>query len=246
MKKYDGVFERYSEHSPTPFDSNIDIDRSDWYVMPVFQNRDSQPLEQSNFDCFVKALGGESETVEVHRLGHWGPGWYELIIVHPDDIEKLDNAYDMAGALQDYPVLDDEDNSRRECEAADESWDNYAAGDFRKALMQELESPLDEFSDETPADPYQRWCKHWGMDIDICGCGDCIETETEWLTELSQLVDDMDGDKLRTLGSENFGLTWEMHSDGPSFSWSKSIDLQELCDALEAIKESSQEQVECS
>lgn len=245
VSKYEGVFERYSDHSPTQFDSNIDIDRSDWYVMPVSQTRDSQPLDQSNFDCFLKALEGESETVEVHRFGHWGPGWYEIILVQPDDVEKLDTAYDMASALQDYPVLDDEDNSRRESEAAAETWDNHAAGEFRKALMQTVESPLDEFSDSEPADIHQRWCKHWGLDVDLCGCGDCIETESEWLTGLSEFVDNMDGAVLRKLGEDEFELTWEMHNDGVYFSWSKSIDIQHLCDTLDDMKAKLSEQVSC-
>ena len=240
MSKYDGVFKRYGEHSPTPFDRNINIDdgeteRSQWFIMPVTQNRDSQCLDQSNFAAFLKGLGGESESVEVHRFGHWGPGWYEIIIVHPDS-PVLDEAYDMARALEDYPVLDEEDNGRRESEEAEETWDNHACGEFRKACINALEGSLDEVDDSEPADPQQRWCKHWGLDVDICGCGDCIETQTEWVTGLVEILDEMDGSMLREMGSDKFDLTWKMHSDGVYFSWNEAIDLQRLCDALEATK----------
>ena len=75
MSVYDDCFERYGDHSPTAFDHNINIDdedteRSKWFVMPVSRTRDSGPLDNSNFDCFLAGLGGESETVEVHRFGH--------------------------------------------------------------------------------------------------------------------------------------------------------------------------------
>jgi hypothetical protein len=75
----------YSQYRPTGFDSRgLGLpDRQDWLVLPVIQTRDSGPLEQSNFASALKAVGGESETVEVHRFGHWGPGWFEIIIVAP-------------------------------------------------------------------------------------------------------------------------------------------------------------------
>ena len=248
MSKYDGVFKRYGEHSPTPFDRNINIDddeteRSQWFIMPVTQNRDSQCLDQSNFAAFLKGLGGESESVEVHRFGHWGPGWYEIIIVHPDS-PVLDEAYGMSRALGDCPVLDEEDNNRRESEEAEETWDNHACGEFRKACINTLEGSLDEADDSEPADPTQRWCKHWGLSIDICGCGDCIETQTEWVTGLVEFVDELESGELRGMGEDHFGLTWEMHSDGVYYSWNKEIDVQVLCDALEAIKEKTAKQAQ--
>jgi hypothetical protein len=140
MSVYDDCFKRYGDHSPTAFDRNINIDdgdevRSNWFVMPVSRTRDSGPLDESNFHSFLDGLGGESETVEVHRFGHWGPGWYEIIIVSPEDEKALKSAYDMAGSLENYPVLDEEDWSRREWEDFEESWDNWACKDFREHLV---------------------------------------------------------------------------------------------------------------
>ena len=138
-------FPRYDDWSPTQFDSNIDIDRSDWLVMPVMQTRDSGPLDQSNFACFLDALGGESETVEVHRFGHWGPGWFEIIIIDPNDVAAQSVAYDCARALQDYPVLNDADHSIRESEAEMESWQTWAGSDFSRACEKLLQGQADEF-----------------------------------------------------------------------------------------------------
>lgn len=105
----------YSEFRPTPFDRRgICLpDRQSWLVSPVMQTRDSGPLEQSNFDAVLTALGGESDTVEVHRFGHWGPGWFEIIIVDPAS-PQAKVAEDLEASLPDYPVLDEMDLSARE------------------------------------------------------------------------------------------------------------------------------------
>ncbi len=125
---YDECFRRYETWAPTPLDpaglSAERLDIGNWYVMPVTQTRDSGALSLSNFAAFLDGLHGESNWVEVHRFGHWGPGWVEIILVKPTARRTLASAYEMSGALQDYPVLDEEDLSEREYEAAFESWSN--------------------------------------------------------------------------------------------------------------------------
>lgn len=76
--------------------------RENWIVAPVSRNRDSGPLDESNFASALELLGGESESCEVHRFGHWGPGWYEIIIVHPSRAREID---DLESSLESYPVL---------------------------------------------------------------------------------------------------------------------------------------------
>jgi len=68
-------------------------------------------------------LGGEGEHVEVHRFGHWGPGWIEIILVDPGHYHTLWTAGEIVCSLADYPVLDEEDWSEREFEAAGETWE---------------------------------------------------------------------------------------------------------------------------
>jgi len=111
----------YSEFRPTGFDAKGAFlpDQQDWLVVPVSQTRDSGPFEESNFAVALKILGGESDTVEVHRFGHWGPGWFEIIIVHPDLRAAVE---DIEASLENYPVLDDEDFSEREWNKASEYW----------------------------------------------------------------------------------------------------------------------------
>lgn len=72
---------RYSDFRPTQFDRHIHLEgREDWFVAPVFLNRDSTAAQIRRFNSTVKRLGGESDTVEVHRFGHWANGWFELIL----------------------------------------------------------------------------------------------------------------------------------------------------------------------
>jgi len=112
----------YRKYAPTQYDpKGICLeDRQDWLVLPCEQNRDSEPLSRSNFDVLLNDFGGESETVEVHRFGHWACGWFEIIIVHPSLKEKVE---DWERALEDYPVADDEDLSEKEMVEANEVWE---------------------------------------------------------------------------------------------------------------------------
>lgn len=106
-------------------------DRGDW-LMCISRTRDSDALEESNFDAAYKLLTEDrpdwaaqvaewNETdndvrdVAIERASHWLCGWTETILVKPgSEAERL--AYDIRARLEDYPVLDEEDWSEREYE----------------------------------------------------------------------------------------------------------------------------------
>lgn len=57
------------------------------------------------------------------RAGHWACGWVEYLLVRedaPDEIKQA--AGEIICALSDYPVLDEEDFSKRENDEVNESW----------------------------------------------------------------------------------------------------------------------------
>lgn len=114
----------YSTFRPTGFDCRgLGLpDQQDWLVGPVSQTRDSGPLDRSNFECFVAALGGESEDCQIHRFGHWGPGWFEIVLINPANSELVKRAEEMESSLADYPVLNEEDFSQKEHDEANEIW----------------------------------------------------------------------------------------------------------------------------
>lgn len=90
-----------------------------WLISSICQTRDSDVLDESNFVSALQALGGESETVQVLRFGHWAVGWTEWIAVLPQHSEALQALEDK---IDDYPVLDEDDLSEREQEAAYRIW----------------------------------------------------------------------------------------------------------------------------
>lgn len=127
----------YAEYRPTGFDAaGLGLPgRQDWIVCPVIQTRDSGCLETSNFAAALEILGGECETVEVHRFGHWGPGWYEIILVSPERAAAVE---DIAAALENCPALDEDDLSEREHNEYIESWERWGYRDFTAALRTEF------------------------------------------------------------------------------------------------------------
>ena len=99
----------------------------DYYVGPS-RHRDSDDLTESNFHTALKDLGDdegeETETVFVVREGHFLVGWVEWIAVHKDDEAAVAKLTEIEAALEQYPVLDEEDWSEREMESANEVWSN--------------------------------------------------------------------------------------------------------------------------
>lgn len=118
----------YSKWAPTQFDTkglNLE-DRQDWLVCPVIRTRDSDTLERSNFEVMqniLREVDSEEDNWEVHRFGHWGPGWFEIILVRPDT-ECMSRAQEAEDSLCSYSVLCDEHFSQLEHEDAQETWKN--------------------------------------------------------------------------------------------------------------------------
>ena len=134
----------YSEFRPTPFDCRGRglSNRQSWFVAPVGRNRDSGPLDESNFAVALKMLGGESATVEVHRFGHWGPGWFEIILVAPESMAHRQCVV-IESSLADYPVMDEEDYCRREQDEAEEVWRNCYRPKDRIAYIRQNRSQFE-------------------------------------------------------------------------------------------------------
>lgn len=94
--------------------------------VPAYIGRSAQSdvLEESNFAAALDRLHEAAEaitdeppsvSVYVHRASHWAAGWVESIWVaaHPDLVARV---MQLREALEQYPVLDEDDYSRREWE----------------------------------------------------------------------------------------------------------------------------------
>jgi hypothetical protein len=117
--------QQYRTWKPTEFDlAGLSLpDRQNWFVLPVMQTRDSGNLALSNFAVTLDVLGGESNTVEIHRFSHWGPGWIEIILLHPS---REDEGKALETTLEEYPILDDDHYSALEHTRASEYWDSIS------------------------------------------------------------------------------------------------------------------------
>lgn len=159
---------RYGDWAPTGVDvAGLGLeDRQDWIVCPVMVTRDTpRGLTTSNFRAILDMLGGESETVEVHRFGHWGPGWLEIILAAPEHAEYVE---EIRRGLDDYPVIDESLMAEEEAEEEAEAWESWGRRDFQRALEEriadklgvmtrnvEVEGDLDEvFYDAMQLHPY--------------------------------------------------------------------------------------------
>ena len=120
--------------------------------------RDSDLVNESNWNCFLDTLKGYEAHYHVECASHWGVGWVEYILLRPTAPEKLkDELESMLAALTDYPLLDDEDYSRREWEVVESYWDDDA--DWL------IENYNSRYGDKVPAQaaslPLKEVCKNY-------------------------------------------------------------------------------------
>ena len=130
----------YSEFQPTGFDrkgaflygeDEENGNRQTWLVAPCGTNRDAEALTRSNWRgqlAELRRIDPKRDDHEVHRFGHWGPGWFELVLIRPAS-KCADLCEELERALANYPVLDDEDFSREEDEEAQELWRHSSVAD---------------------------------------------------------------------------------------------------------------------
>lgn len=125
-------------------------EQQNWLVVPVSQTRDSGHLEKSNFEVACERIADASDwrklQYEVHRFGHWGPGWYEIILVEPDT-PCQSVAQSICDELNNYPVLDEDDWCKREyAEWSDRSYEDVCRIlDSEWETLGDLEDNADEF-----------------------------------------------------------------------------------------------------
>jgi hypothetical protein len=93
------------------------------------RHRDSSLLEKSNFERGLELVGGESDTVMIVRESHWAFGWVEWIAIHQSDDAALREADEIMGALECYPVVDDEHYSHMQFDATVDYWQSSPVPD---------------------------------------------------------------------------------------------------------------------
>lgn len=140
--------ETFKEYRPTMFDGKglgSDETNGHWLVLPFLVNgcTDSYSLEQCNRDVAIEVLEGldpEQENYSVCRFGHWGPGWFEIIIINPDGPESFLGGLDeLLHAYSQYPVLSEEKYSEYELETETRDWREHTRYELVDQLKEYLE-----------------------------------------------------------------------------------------------------------
>lgn len=106
------------------------------YTLPVYipdgmqgSDIDRDLVAESNFEVWQEEFSDSEGDKWVSLQG--GHGSYGIAIrLDVDDDEIIETL----AALENYPVIDDEDLSRREMEGRDEAWERWVRGDFISAI----------------------------------------------------------------------------------------------------------------
>lgn len=119
---------KYSEFRPTSHDpAGLGCDdRQDWLVGPCGTNRDADVRTRANWKALNNVLDEidpDGNDHEVHRFGHWGPGWFEIVLVRPDT-KCAEEAESIENGLADYPCVSDEVLSEEEDAEITSIWEN--------------------------------------------------------------------------------------------------------------------------
>lgn len=127
-KKYNPLAE--SEHMDLwkKADNHRGVNWWGWYVFPIGRNRDSDILENSNFEAALEKLTALPEvlveppdrylgrgvpkdekvdSVICVNNNHWAVGWIEWIAIHPRNRAAVRLADELIDRYNSYPVLDE-------------------------------------------------------------------------------------------------------------------------------------------
>jgi hypothetical protein len=142
---------QYKDFAPTTYDRKglYCKDRQEWLVAPCGNNRDANLVTQANWESQMAALKelGEGKTWEVCNFRHWGPGWFEIILIQPGSrAEELCNKLEKK--LENHPILDEDHFSQVQLEEAVAIWRD-ALPNQRKELLRAAKLPASKAMDST-------------------------------------------------------------------------------------------------
>lgn len=150
--------EHWRVDGPTGFDSAANYSGphfSMYFQAPVAITRDADTLATSNWHVVTESIlkVAQHDATEIHRMGHWGCGWYEILLIHPDDGAALEAADNWAAVLSEYPVADDEHYSQLQWDTACDNWDGMTLRSRIEACESCGISIMAARRDEIPEDP---------------------------------------------------------------------------------------------
>lgn len=107
---------------------SLDHPQATWEIGPVGHHRDSDLVEESNWDSMLASYAAadpDGKDYEVHRFGHFAVGWIEEVAYRPGS-KVSEVAATLRDCLKGHPILDEEALGRAEMEAVQENWHSVA------------------------------------------------------------------------------------------------------------------------
>lgn len=173
-------------------------DRQDWLVAPCTVDRDSGVHDTANWRAvteILKETDPEGLDHEAHRFRHWGPGWYEIVLIRPGT-KCVQEAQKIEDRLADYPIVSEAVFSEVESEFQEAAWESMGAYPFLHALSLGGFCLKVETQDWLKA----RWSRVWGCVASAYDSLNCPEYEDDGTPHcLRQWADRLSRDGLASL-----------------------------------------------
>ena len=137
---------------PDSFAYYGDLDLSVWGFAPFGTNRDAEIITQSNHEYVLKELRKVSgKSVQIMQCSHWAVGWCDHIMVKTTATQTMEKLYELYKRYDDYPILDEDDVTRREVEQANDAYDSWATFEVNQmARDNDIKALLDENGEYNP------------------------------------------------------------------------------------------------
>jgi hypothetical protein len=119
------------------YESNyIGEDYSNYYIIYT-HNRDSNIMEESNYQSILNFLESKNCQFEQIRFTNWLVGWHEYIMIEESNIDSLLIAVDILKQLENYPIFDEDNYYQKIEDRAEELFEDlYLVED---TLIHEIE-----------------------------------------------------------------------------------------------------------
>ena len=129
-----------------------------YFFLPYASGSDysGSTVEKANCREFLESYGEEGFVWEAHG----GHNTYAVVLGLTGLLECPDDTFDailgIVEGLENYPLIDDEALSNLETEGADEAWESWVAGDFRRALEKKFDGVDFEWPSDSDLRPSSR------------------------------------------------------------------------------------------
>jgi hypothetical protein len=157
-----------------------------WGFSGISVHRDSDVLDQSNWETITNDLQERfPDDCYIYSANHWAVGWLDHLAIRVVDkygepTKVLDAVVDWANALEDYPVADEDDYSRREHDDFLETIENcYYPSSFVDVDSNIYYEPVDEY----PEDWVDQMARVFFDEYSICRSEElgCRMAEEVWI-----------------------------------------------------------------